>query len=175
MTESGRRKPGASSTFGIDSRLWLPTNTRRSDSPPSSKTTSTALTWCVGWKGYEAVEPGRLDGLPGPGASPGELRVEQMRFGGGARSPGRSVIVVNPYVALSGIPDEAHRYEVNGRSALEWLVDRYRVRVDKDSRIVNDPNCWSDDPCYVVELVARVVRVAVESAEIMSSLPPLGI
>ncbi len=125
--------------------------------------------------GYESVEPWPLDGLPGSSASPEELRVQQLRFGGGGRSSDRSVIVVNPYVTLSGIPEEAYRYEVNGRSALEWLIDRYRVSTHKDSGIVNDPNEWSADPRYVVDLVARIVRVSVESAEIVESLPNLGL
>jgi predicted helicase len=105
--------------------------------------------------GYETVEPWPLDGLPGTGVSPRELRVEKMRF---ASKADRSAIVVNPYITLSGIPEEAHLYEVNGRSALEWLIDRYQVRVDKASGIRNDPNTRSDDPRYIVGLVARVVK-----------------
>lgn len=125
--------------------------------------------------GYESVEPWPLDGLPGPEAETRQLRVEQMRFAGGARNPDRSAIVVNEWVTLSGIPEEVYRYEVNGRSALAWLLDRYRVRVDKDSGIRNDPNSWSHDPRYVVDLVAKVVRVAVESAAIIGELPSLGL
>ena len=125
--------------------------------------------------GYESVDPWPLDGMPGPGASARELRVEKMAFAGGARNRDRSRLVVNPFVTLSGIPEEAHRYEVNGRTALEWLIDRYQVKLDKDSGIGNDPNTWSDDPRYIVELVARIVAVSVASAEIVSGLPPLGI
>ena len=125
--------------------------------------------------GYETVEPWPLDGLPDSSADPRDLTVEKMHFGGGARTPDRSTIVVNPSVALSGIPEEAHRYEVNGRTALEWIIDRYKVRVDKDSGIRNDPNDWSDDPRYVVDLVARIVRVSAESSAIIEGLPPLGI
>ena len=123
--------------------------------------------------GYESVDPWPLRGLPDASADPRELRVEKMHFGGGARTPDRSTIVVSPTVSLSGIPEEAHRYEVNGRTALEWLLDRYRVRVDQDSGITNDPNDWSDDPHYIVDLVARVVRVSVESAAIIDKLPAL--
>ena len=125
--------------------------------------------------GYETVEPWPLDGLPDASADPKDLRVEKMRFGGGARTPDRSTVIVNDFVELSGIPDEAHRYEVSGRSALEWLIDRYRVRVDKDSGIRNDPNDWSDDPHYIVDLVARIVRVSVESMAIVDELARLGI
>jgi predicted helicase len=125
--------------------------------------------------GYESVEPWPLEGLPGPSANPSELRVEKMRFGGNARKPDRSSVVVNPHITLSGIPDEAHDYAVNGRTALEWILDRYRVKVDKASGIRNDPNDWSEDPRYIVDLVARIVRVSVESAAVIASLPSLGI
>jgi len=120
--------------------------------------------------GYETVEPWPLEGLPDRGADPKTLRVEKMRF---ASKEDRSVVVVNDYVTLSGIPEEAHRYQVNGRSALEWILDRYQVRVDKDSGIRNDPNTWSDDPHYIVDLVARIVRVSLESVNIIDNLPPL--
>ena len=122
--------------------------------------------------GYESVEPWPLKGLPDQGADPKTLRVEKMRF---ASKEDRSVIVVNDYVTLSGIPEEAHRYQVNGRSALEWILDRYQVRVDKASGIRNDPNTWSEDPRYIVDLVARIVRVSLESVAIIENLPPLGL
>jgi predicted helicase len=122
--------------------------------------------------GYETVDPWPLDGLPEEGADPKTLRVEKMRF---ASKTDRSAIVVNPYVTLSGIPEDAHRYQVNGRSAIEWIMDRYQVKTDKDSGIVNDPNIWSEDPHYIVDLVARIVRVSVESAAVVDALPPLGV
>lgn len=122
--------------------------------------------------GYETVEPWPLDGLPEEGADPKILRVEKMRF---ASKTDRSAIVVNPYVTLSGIPEDAYCYQVNGRTAIEWILDRYRVKTDKDSGIVNDPNTWSEDPHYIVDLVARIVRVSVESAAVIDALPPLGV
>ena len=125
--------------------------------------------------GYESVEPWPLEGLPGAEADPATLRVEKMRFGGNARTPDRSTIVVSSSVALGGIPEEAHRYEVNGRTALEWILDRYQVKTDRASGIRNDPNDWSTDPRYIVDLVARIVRVSVESAAIIEGLPALGI
>ncbi len=121
--------------------------------------------------GYETAEPWPLDGLPDQGADPKILRVEKMRF---ASKADRSAVVVNHYVTLSGIPENAHRYQVNGRSAIEWILDRYQVKTDKASGIVNDPNTWSDDPRYIVDLLARIVRVSVESVAIVDSLPALG-
>jgi predicted helicase len=122
--------------------------------------------------GYETVEPWPLDGLPDESADPKTLRVEKMRF---ATKSDRSSIIVNNYITLSGIPEEAYRYQVNGRLVIEWILDRYQVRVDKASDIKNDPNTWSDDPRYIVDLVARIVRVSVESVGIIEGLPLLGI
>lgn len=93
----------------------------------------------------------------------------------GAIERDRSTIVVNDYVTLSGIPEAAHRYEVNGRSAIEWIIDRYQINVDKDSRLVNDPNTWSNNPRYIVDLIARIVHVSIETVEIVDSLPGLGL
>ena len=96
-----------------------------------------------------------------------------MRFGGSGRSEDRTAIIFNSHVTLTGIPEEAYDYQVNGRSAIEWLMDRYEVKVDKDSGIRNDPNLWSEDPRYVVDLVARIVRVSVETMRIVGALPSL--
>ena len=78
----------------------------------------------------------------------------------------------------SGIPDEAYRYMLGSRSAVEWIIDRYYVKTDKKSGIVNDPNDWSrevGDPRYVVDLLARIVTVSVETMKIVDALPPLDI
>ena len=122
--------------------------------------------------GYESVEPWPLDGLPDESADPKHLRVEKMRF---ATKADRGSIVVNRHVTLSGIPQDAHRYQVNGRSAVEWILDRYQVKTDPASGIVNDPNTWSKDPRYIVDLLARIVAVSLESVAIVERLPPLGI
>lgn len=125
--------------------------------------------------GYETVEPWPLDGLPPDDASATSLRVEKMRFVKGADAHSRSAIAVNSHYTLSGIPEEAYRFTVNGKSAVEWLMDRYQVKTDRDSGIVNDPNLYSDDPRYIIDLVARMVRVSVESVAIIDSLPKLEI
>ena len=63
---------------------------------------------------------------------------------------------------------------VNGKSAIEWIMERYAVTVDKASGIRNDPNDWSDDPRYIVDLLKRVVRVSLESVRLVAELPPLN-
>lgn len=125
--------------------------------------------------GYETVEPWPLDGLADDGATTRVLRFEKMRF---IDMRDCLAIMVNPYVTLSGIPEEAHRYQVNGRTALEWLIDRYQVKTDKASGIVNNPNKWGEehgDPRYIVKLIARIARVSVETVRIVEGLPARGV
>jgi len=100
-------------------------------------------------------------------------KVRKMKWGGSARKPDRSKIEVNDHLTLSGIPEEAHEYVVNGKSALGWILDRYQITKDKDSGIVNDPNEWSDDPRYIVDLIGKVTRVSMETVRIVRSLPSL--
>ena len=99
-----------------------------------------------------------------------------MRWGTSAKDTDRSMIVYNDWITLAGIPDEAHEYLVGPRSALAWLLDRYQVKTDKASGIVNDPNDWGleiGDPRYIVDLVKRVTTVSVETTSIVKALPSL--
>ena len=127
--------------------------------------------------GYEEAEPYPLEERLKPGApdGPDRYRVQKMRWGGLTRTPDRSVIVYNDWVTLAGIPDEAHEYIVGPRSALEWLLDRYRVTSDKASGIVNDPNDWgaeTGEPRYIIDLVKRVTTVSIMTMAIVKALPP---
>ena len=79
----------------------------------------------------------------------------------------------NKYVTITDIPEEADEYMLGSRSALAWIIDRYQVKKDKASGIVNDPNDWADEvgnPRYIVELIAKVTRVAMETVRIVKSL-----
>jgi predicted helicase len=125
--------------------------------------------------GYETTDPWPLDGLPDSSAKPADLRVTKMKFPKSGKVADKSTIIFNSHVTLAGIPEEAYSYEVNGKSAIEWLMDRYEVKTDKASGIVDDPNLWSDDPRYVVDLLARIVRVSMETVEIVGGLPALGV
>jgi predicted helicase len=137
------------------------------------------------------VKPYPLEGLdasgPGGGADYGffAVRDKKMAFGqpteeqkaAGLRHD-RSVIQYNDRITLRGVPEEAYRYTLGSRSAIEWIIDRYWVRTDKASGIVNDPNDWSrevGDPRYIVDLLARIVTVSLESIRVVDSLPPLGV
>ncbi len=90
----------------------------------------------------------------------------------------RSTIVYNSRITLSGIPDQAYRYMLGSRSAIEWIIDRYQVKNDKASGIVNDPNDWSrgvSNPRYIVDLLARIVTVSLETMKVVDALPVLKI
>lgn len=123
---------------------------------------------------YETVEPFPLTEeakrLVMEGA---DCRVSKMVFGKKAGKPDRSVIVYNEHLTLRAIPLEAYDYVVNGKTAIEWIMERYAVTVDKTSGIRNDPNDWSDNPRYVIDLLKRVVRVSVETVRIVKGLPAL--
>ncbi|WP_284926608.1 type ISP restriction/modification enzyme [Brevibacterium sp. UMB1308A] len=112
----------------------------------------------------------------GDDGDPEFYRVKKLRWGGKARTPDKSQIVVNDNITLTGIPDEAHEYVLGSRSALEWILDRYQVKTDKASGIVNDPNDWGlerGNPRYIVELIKKVAHVSVETVKIVKSLPRL--
>jgi predicted helicase len=89
----------------------------------------------------------------------------------------RTRIIYNSHLTISKIPLEAYEYVVNGKSAIEWIIERYQVTRDKDSGIVNDPNDWCKEhgqPRYIVDLIERVVRVSVETVKIVKALPSLN-
>ena len=127
---------------------------------------------------YEAVEPYPLEMVVSasrPSQVP-DLRVAKMRFAGKAGAWDKSTIRFNDEITLTGIPDAAHEYLLGSRSAIEWIIERYRVKTDKDSGIVNDPNDWAaehDDPEYILNLLKRIVTVSVGTVKIVSSLPSL--
>ena len=83
----------------------------------------------------------------------------------------KTALIVNDHLHLAGIPREAHEYQVNGRTPLEWFIDRYQITKDKESGIVNDPNSWFDDPRDLFEAIRRAVHLSVETVRIVSGLP----
>lgn len=90
----------------------------------------------------------------------------------------RSTIKYNSRIMLGGIPEDAYRYMLGSRSAIEWVIDRYQVKTDKTSGIVNDPNDWSrevGDPRYIVDLLARAVTVSLKTMQIVDALPELAV
>lgn len=89
----------------------------------------------------------------------------------------KTKIIYNSHVTISQIPLEAYDYVVNGKPAIEWIMERYQVTRDKASGIVNDPNEWCkehDNPRYIIDLIGRVTRVSIETMKIVNSLPALN-
>lgn len=81
-----------------------------------------------------------------------------------------------PACRIAGIPEEAYRYQLGSRSAIEWVLRQYQVTTDKKSGITNDPNQWGlerGNPRYILDLLEKVVTVSVRTVEISDGLPPL--
>ena len=100
-----------------------------------------------------------------------DYHVTKMRFGG---KKDKSVILYNDAITIRNIPLTAYDYIVNGRSAIEWVMESYRVKTDKASGIVNDPNDWAkehDDPAYILRLLLSVITVSKKTLAIISALP----
>ena len=127
--------------------------------------------------GYEEIEPWPPEEIV---ISEGDdlYHVVKMRYGGNARKPDKSTVVVNEHLTLAGIPEEAHEYMLGSRSAIEWILERYQMKTDKASGIVNDPNAWGEEhgnPSYILDLLKSIVTVSVETVALVKSLPPLNI
>ena len=96
----------------------------------------------------------------------------------GAKVEDRTRIVYNDWITIGGIPERAYDYELGSRSAVAWVIESNRVKTDKASGIVNDPNDWAtehNDPTYILDLVGRVVTVSMRTLDIVDSLPPLNL
>ena len=102
-----------------------------------------------------------------------QRKVVKMKFVKSGKTVDKTAIAYNEHLYLQDIPLQAYSYVVNGKSAIEWVMERYQVKTDKDSGILNDPNEWSDDPNYIIKLLKKVVYVSLESVKIVDSLPEL--
>ena len=130
---------------------------------------------------YETVEPYAgcrivFSPLTDRGGSM-NYRVEKMRFGKkDSKMADKGVIYYNSGITIENIPPEAYDYVVNGKSAIEWIMERYAVTTNKDSGIMNDPNDWAaehDDEKYIFNLLLRIITVSLETMKIVRSLPEL--
>ncbi len=96
-----------------------------------------------------------------------DWRVEKMKL-----SKDKTQLKYNDFLTLAGTPAGAFDYRLGNRSALEWVVDQYRVKIDKRSGIVNDPN-RADAPRYIVDLIGQVIHVSLRTVEVVRGLPEL--
>lgn len=127
---------------------------------------------------YERVEPYpvKIDTL-GKKLADADYRVEKMRYGRKGKDKDLTTLHYNDKITLTGIPLEAYEYVVNGKPALDWVVERQGVKTDKDSGIVNDANDWANetvnDAKYPLQLFQRIVTVSLETMKIIRGLPAL--
>ena len=107
------------------------------------------------------------------------FRVTKMRFGGKGKAKDRSTIIYNSNLTITDIPEEVYDYVVNGKPAIEWVMERQAVKEDATSGIVNDANRYATetvgDPRYPFDLLCRVITVSLETVEIVKNLPKLNI
>lgn len=129
---------------------------------------------------YETIEKYPLKIIGGEAnLTDADYRVEKMKYGKTGKDKDLTTLHYNAKITLTGIPLEAYEYVVNGKPALDWVVERQSVKTDKDSGIVNDANDWAietmNNPRYPLELFLRVITVSVETMKIVKALPALSI
>jgi predicted helicase len=109
--------------------------------------------------------------------------VAKMRFGKSLRTAttaaetDKTKIQYNSHITLTGIPPAAYEYIVNGKPAIEWIIDRYQMITDKDSGLTNNPNDWANehqDPAYILNLLKRIITVSMETMKVVNGLPALN-
>ncbi len=118
---------------------------------------------------YEKVPP--FEDVRVNGASSGNFHVEKMRF---PKKDQKDTILYNSMITIENIPAKAYEYVVNGKSAIEWIMERYQITTHKESGIVNDPNDWAKEvanPRYILDLLLSVINVSVKTVEIVEGLP----
>lgn len=123
---------------------------------------------------YEEVPV--YDGVGITTAENPSYKVTKMRFAKKRDEKGKSVndlstIIFNSDITISNIPEKTYEYVVNGRSAIEWIMDQYQVKTDKKSGITDDPNDYSDDEKYIFNLLLRIINVSIQTVELINSLP----
>ena len=118
---------------------------------------------------YETVAP--LPEVTTAITKPDHYQVDKMRF---PKKGQRDTIYYNPYITVNNIPAAAYDYIVNGRPAIEWVMERYQQSTHKDSGITNNPNDWSTEagnPRYILDLLLSVISLSVQTVEIVAKLP----
>ena len=120
---------------------------------------------------YESVPP--YEGVTVTGTEKGLFNVDKMRF---PKKGQKDTILYNGYITITDIPDKAYEYVVNGKSAIEWVLERYQISTHKESGITNDPNDWAKEvgnPRYILDLLLSVINVSLKTVAIVEELPEL--
>lgn len=96
------------------------------------------------------------------------FKVQKMKY---KKRGELDTIIYNNEITISGIPEKAYEYMLNGRSAIAWVMDQYQIKTEKKSGIVDDPNLYSNDPKYIFNLLLRIINLSVKTVELVNSLP----
>lgn len=99
-------------------------------------------------------------------------RIEKMRF---PKRDKKDTIIVNKDITIENIPLKAYDYKINGKSAIEWIIDQYQVKVDKNTGIIDDPNKYSDDPKFVFNHLLKIINLSIITTDLIKELPSLEI
>jgi predicted helicase len=121
---------------------------------------------------YESVQ--HYNGVEVIGNDSGFYAVEKMRF---PKKDQKDTIIYNSQITITNIPAKAYEYVVNGKSAIEWIMERYQVTIHKESGIKNDPNDWAKEvsnPRYILDLLLSIINVSVQTVDIVNRLPHLN-
>jgi predicted helicase len=122
---------------------------------------------------YEGLEPYPLEITR---AADSSVEVSKMRYQKAGRVADKTTILYNQHVTISGIPERAQDYRLGNKSALDWVVDRYQIKQEKNSHLINDPNSWGKehgDPEYILNLIGKIVNLSLKTVEIVESLPTI--
>lgn len=178
--------PEYRSRFSSDLKKMLPRIPLTKEAADYKKFTQAGRTLAEWHLNYETSEPYPLAEVsPELGLDPWkQFQVTKMTFAkptAAQKAAGlkadKTRIIYNSNIILNGIPLEAYDYIVNGKPALEWIMERYQITIDKASGIKNDPNDWCrehNNPRYIVDLLKRVTRVSLETMKIVNALPQLN-
>lgn len=121
------------------------------------------------------------EGVIVTGVESGNFRVKKMKHPKVRNSEGKSVndltkIIFNENITISNIPEQAYEYVVNGRPAVEWIIDQYQVKTDKKSGITDDPNDFApENPRYILDLLLSVITVSMKTVELVAQLPKMEV
>lgn len=128
---------------------------------------------------YESAQPFALiETWRGTSEDSTHLRVDGLRYAKNGKTVDKTTLIYNDWLTLSGIPERVQDYVINGRSALDWIVEQYGVKTDKDSAIVHDANLWGEEhgtPLYILDLLKSIVTVSLRTLDLVDSLPGLGL
>jgi predicted helicase len=83
------------------------------------------------------------------------------------------VVEADSQLKISGIPQAAFDHKIFGRIPLEWVIDRYQLTVDNESGLENDPNTYSDEKDFVVNMLGRAVTMSLKMSSLLESATDL--